>query len=199
MGKTGGRILRLAQNRRSPRENPALTRISAAGFYAQNEALTSATRRSRRRGGQSRTDQRRRTSHLAVLVRTRTERLLRRCAQLSLVFWDCTQFGTSMRPTARKLGSSLRPNETRSVALRRLYYNMMLLREWHGGDIPQKGMQEQNVLGPRGTNDAKFLDTEISCAALAWQRIPGFEPVYFTEGGIDSKSAFGDKLVTTSK
>jgi subtilisin family serine protease len=42
-----------------------------------------------------------------------------------------------------KLKQQPKANETRSVALQRLYYNMMLLREWHGGDIPQKGMQEQ--------------------------------------------------------
>ncbi|MEA3208394.1 MAG: hypothetical protein QOE70_1451 [Chthoniobacter sp.] len=33
--------------------------------------------------------------------------------------------------------------ETRTDALQRLYFNMMLLREWHGGDIPQKGRQEE--------------------------------------------------------
>jgi subtilisin family serine protease len=33
--------------------------------------------------------------------------------------------------------------ETQAVALQRLYYNMMLLRKWHGGSIPQKW--EENV------------------------------------------------------
>jgi len=33
--------------------------------------------------------------------------------------------------------------ETRIEALQRLYYNMLLLREWHGGDIPRKGWHEE--------------------------------------------------------
>ena len=30
-----------------------------------------------------------------------------------------------------------------AFALARLYFNMMLVREWHGGDIPQKGREEE--------------------------------------------------------
>ena len=33
--------------------------------------------------------------------------------------------------------------ETRIEALQRLYYNMLLLREWHGEDIPGKGSHEE--------------------------------------------------------
>jgi subtilisin family serine protease len=33
--------------------------------------------------------------------------------------------------------------ESRTDSLQRLYYNMMLLREWHGGDTPRKGREEE--------------------------------------------------------
>ena len=36
-----------------------------------------------------------------------------------------------------------RAGETRTGAIERLYFNMMLLHEWHSGDIPQKGEQEK--------------------------------------------------------
>jgi len=36
-----------------------------------------------------------------------------------------------------KLEEQPKPNDTEVDALERLYYNMMLLREWHGGDIPR--------------------------------------------------------------
>jgi subtilisin family serine protease len=46
-------------------------------------------------------------------------------------------------PTKRALlKQTARTGETRLAALQRLYYNMMLLREWHGGDIPTKGRDE---------------------------------------------------------
>ena len=43
------------------------------------------------------------------------------------------------------------PGESRAAALQRLYYNMWLLREWHGGDIPLKDERNKNgeVVRPR--------------------------------------------------
>ncbi len=38
-----------------------------------------------------------------------------------------------------------RTGETHEQALQRLYFNMMLLREWHSGDIPKKGTQEKSI------------------------------------------------------
>ena len=37
-----------------------------------------------------------------------------------------------------------RANETHEQALQRLFFNMMLLREWHGGGIPKKGSEEKS-------------------------------------------------------
>ena len=92
---------------------PGLTRISAAGFYAQTKPLTSATRRSRRRGGQK-DGSTPRTSHLAVSGSNPHPTTTSTVRAASLVFWDCTQFGTSMRPTARNSSSSLtRKNHAR--------------------------------------------------------------------------------------
>lgn len=40
-------------------------------------------------------------------------------------------------PTEERAGLKQKP-ETETTEMQRLYFNMMLLREWHGGDIPQK-------------------------------------------------------------
>jgi subtilisin family serine protease len=52
----------------------------------------------------------------------------------------------SLRHVDRSDRASLRQRpgkrENERAALQRLYYNMMLLREWHGGDIPRKGKDE---------------------------------------------------------
>jgi subtilisin family serine protease len=42
-----------------------------------------------------------------------------------------------------KLRQTPRPGEPRVAALQRLYFNMLLLREWHGGDIPRIGREEE--------------------------------------------------------
>lgn len=50
--------------------------------------------------------------------------------------------------------------ETRTAALQRLYYNMMLLREWHGGDIPRK------------KHEAMYMQR----ALIKAQKVAGFAP-----------------------
>jgi hypothetical protein len=54
-----------------------------------------------------------------------------------------------------------RPNKTESqvVALQRLYYNMMLLRKWHGGSIPRK--EEESIYWCRAGQKAGAAELRV--------------------------------------
>ncbi len=47
--------------------------------------------------------------------------------------------------------------ETQTVALQRLYYNMMLLRKWHGGSIPRK--EEESIYWRRAGQEAGVAES----------------------------------------
>jgi len=63
-----------------------------------------------------------------------------------------------------------RPSKTENqvVALQRLYYNMMLLRKWHGGSIPRK--EEENTYWRRAGQKASV--TELHVAAHSFRNKP---------------------------
>src|SRR5439155_1750283 len=54
-----------------------------------------------------------------------------------------------------------RPNKTENqvVALQRLYYNMMLLRKWHGGSIPRK--EEESIYWRRAGQKAGAAELHV--------------------------------------
>ena len=54
-----------------------------------------------------------------------------------------------------------RPNktETQAIALQRLYYNMMLLRKWHGGSIPRK--EEESIYWRRAGQEAGVAELRV--------------------------------------
>jgi subtilisin family serine protease len=58
-----------------------------------------------------------------------------------------------------RAGLKQRPGktETQAVAFQRLYYNMMLLRKWHGGSIPRK--EEESVYWRRARQEARVVES----------------------------------------
>jgi hypothetical protein len=54
-----------------------------------------------------------------------------------------------------------RPNktETQAIALQRLYYNMILLRKWHGGSIPWK--EEESIYWRRAGQEAGVAELRV--------------------------------------
>ena len=66
------------------------------------------------------------------------------------------------------LSQRLRTRETRPEALERLYFNMMLLHEWHNGDIPRK--EERAMYWERARQKAKKAPAPVVARRAAEQR-----------------------------
>ena len=57
---------------------------------------------------------------------------------VSEAFSDCNRLGRSPFQNAAGIWQENSLGEPRQMALTRLYFNLGILREWHGGDTPKR-------------------------------------------------------------